>query len=565
MKIVLLTLLAVSLQAAQLYMQDLTIVDETSLQSPELKEKELSKVVLQESVPGFSQPIIKGLQGDKISIGLDGMTFSNSLFRSGPNQYFSWIPQGFVSRLEVGEYLENGALGGGINMSLGINKTQVVLDKTQNRYTFLGTYAQEDFQGGVSVIEADNVYDTQGEVPHSAYNQKAVMIKKQFGNDEVTLMHSQSDEIDRTDVFAQGKYYVYDLQQYTMAKYDKHFDSALLSLSYQRFIDNVDKKTRYTNTTNNIYGLNLSALYEPTDLDGTFSYGLQNSFEDIKVDKGVQNDYLYALTSAYLKYDTYFNDYELSLYYKHSFMNMSGALDKSMNDFSTGLVLSNSGYYLSMDKSIKFPTVVNLSEAKGDDVNELSNPDLTSETSFNYTLGYKNKNFEASVYYKDLKDMIIREQTNIISPDGSLFWQYQNANKGKIYGAYLWAQKQYLQNYKTSFSMEYTYGKTEYDYISKLTPFRLELKNTLYKDYYINFKYAPPVSEDKMAKKDTIDIRIDGKNYGYRIVDIGYKTQYQAHTMEVGVTNLLNDQGRIYGSSVDFSRRALRLQYAYVF
>ena len=565
MRISLLLLLSISLHASELFMQAIDINDESLFQRPELKEKELSKVVLQESVPGFTQPIIKGLQGDKISIGLDGMRFSNSLFRSGPNQYFSWIPQGFVSRLEVGEYIENGALGGAVNMRLGINKSQVLVDKTENRYTFLGTLEEKDFQIGMSLIEADNVYDTQGEVPHSAYNQKALMFKKQFGEDEMALMYSRSDDIDRTDLFEQGKYYVYELQQYAMAKYDKHFDSALLSLSFQNFIDNVDKDSRYTDTRNNIYGVNFTSLYKLKTFDGSLSYGLESSFEDIKVDKGVKSDYLYALNSAWTKYDTYFNDYEVSLYYKHSFMDMSGSLDKNMNDFSTGLVLSHTGFFASIDKSIKFPTVVNLSEAQGDDVSELPNADLISEKSINYTLGYKNKNFEVNLYYKDLQDMIIREQTDIVSPDDDFYWQYQNAGKGKIYGAYVWMQKAYMKNYKTSLFMEYTYGKTQYDYISKLTPFRMELNNRLYEDYYIDFKYAPPVSEDRMAQKDITDVRIDGKNFGYAILDIGYKTQHQSHTMELGVTNVLNDQGRVYGSSVDFSRRALKIQYAYTF
>jgi len=565
MRVFFLLCAAVSLYTAELFMPSLTIYNESLFQSPEAKEREVSKLILQESVPGFTQPIIKGLQGDKISIGLDGMSFSNSLFRSGPNQYFSWIPQGFVSSLEVGDYLENGALGGGVNMRLGINKTQALVDKTENWYNFLGTYYREDIQAGVSLTEADNVYDTKGEVPHSAYNQKALMFKKQFDEDEFTLMFSRSDDIDRTDLFQQGKYYVYDLQQYTMAKYDKHFNTTLLSLSFQNFIDNVDKNSSFTNSTNNIYGININDIYDFESLDASLSYGLQNSFEDINIDKGVQTHYLYALNSAWVRYDTYVDDFDISVYYKHSFMNMRGDLDKSMNDFSTGLVVSNSGFFASVDKSIKFPTVVNLSEAQGDDVNELPNADLIPEQSLNYSLGYKAKGFEVNMYYKDLKDIIIREQTDIVSPDGSFYWQYQNSNKGRIYGAYVWAEKEYLKDYKTRFFMEYTYGKTQYDYISKLTPFRLELKNTLYQDYYINFRYAPPISEDNMAKKDQIDVRIDGKNYGYRILDIGYKKQYLAHTTEIGITNLLNDQGRVYGSSVDISRRALKLQYAYVF
>lgn len=546
-------------------MEPITVSNENIFQSIERKEKELSKVVLQESVPGFSQPIIKGLQGDKISIGLDGITFSNSIFRSGPNQYFSWIPQGFVSKIEVGEYLENSALGGGINMRLGINKSKILLDKSSNRYTVLGTFHEEDFQGGMSIIEAGNVYDTEGEVPHSAYNQKALMMKKQFDKDEMTILFSRSDEIDRTDLFEVGKYYVYDLQQYAMSKYDKRFDTAVISLSFQQFKDNVDKDTSYTNTINNIYGLNINAMYDPETLRGEIEYGMQNSLEDVRVDKGLKSQYYYRLNSPWVKYNTYIRGYDMSMYYKHSFLGMSGDLSKKMNDFSTGVLLSNKGYYLSVDKSIKFPTIVNLSEAQGDDVSELPNPDLISEKSINYALGYRSEDFELNLYYKDLQDIIIREQTNILSPDGTYYWQYQNANSGLIYGLSLWAKKEYLQDFKTTFFMEYTYGKTDYDYISKLTPFRAEVKNTLFKDYYINFKYAPSVNEDIMANKDKIDIRIEGKNYGYAILDLGYKTQYISHIFEVGVTNALNDQGRVYGSSVDFPRRSLKLQYAYVF
>ena len=110
---------------------------------------------------------------------------------------------------------------------------------------------------------------------------------------------------------------------------------------------------------------------------------------------------------------------------------------------------------------------------------------------------------------------------------------------------------------------EYLDGKTDYDYNSKLTPIHSKVKG-IYKPYYVEWLYAPAVSEDKIALKDATDIRIDGHNAGYSIFNIGYKKVYnKVYDVEVTVTNIFNSTGKVYGSSVDFCERGIYLSYKY--
>lgn len=67
---------------------------------------------IQETAPGLKSPYVGIFTGNQVDQVINGIRFNNSLFRSGPNQYYSWIPDSFVNGITVSD---GGNVGGTIS------------------------------------------------------------------------------------------------------------------------------------------------------------------------------------------------------------------------------------------------------------------------------------------------------------------------------------------------------------------------------------------------------------------------------------------------------------------
>jgi len=534
---------------------------------------EENPLVMQETSPGMKQPIINGLMGDKILITLDRNKFSNALFRSGPNQYYSWVPDAFVKANTTNETLLNSSLGGTVNRELGIVETGISIDASSNTFTGVATYKDKTLEAGIVYTDNGNVVDTKGEVPHSSYNQKGLYLSKDSSLGITKFMFTQNDDIDRTDKFQKGQYYVWELQRYIMLSHEYHIEGTniVIQPSWQRFQENITKSedgSSYVDSTDDIFGLNISdkrsGVFTESD---TLKYGLTNHYEDIDYDKsGTVDDYYYNTMSLWTSYhNNVFDKWDYTLTYNFGWMKTEGSgIDRSMTGNAFGL---NTNYliddytfaFASVNTNFKFPTIVNLAEARDDSVTEIANPNLDSEKSITYKIGLNYKDIELSVFYKDLTDMIIRVQTNIPDGNGDYKWRYENTDSGYIKGITL-AYEHTFEDIYFQTRIEYLDGKTDYDYISKLQPLVTRTK-VEYNGAFAEFLYAPSVDEDKMALKDQTDIRIKDHNYGYRILNLGYTYNTQYGAFSLYLDNAFNDEGRVYGSSVDFNERRVRVGY----
>jgi len=582
-----------SLALAETYeLEPITVessVDNNSAPAPKEQVSQLDEVEytvqIQETVPGFKQPIINGLQGDKVLLTVDGIRFTNSLFRDGPNQYYSYIPDEFVIGATLNSDLSaitSNSLGGSVDRTLGIDSTKVGAAYQSNNAggKGLATYNDKEWSIGAVYKDYGNVRDTNGEVPYSSYNQKGFYAEHKNNEYGTTkILFSRSDDIDRTDKMQQDSYYVYDLQQYILVKHSvKVTDWLEVTPSFQQFREKIDRHSptsKDIDSTDNIYGLNVSGYYEPKWTEGWFTYGLVENYEDIDYTKGTtDNTYGYNTASLWAKYYDSIGDLDWDIDYKYSRMDVSGDLTKNLDNHSAGINgkynLAKENYiFASTNLNYKFPTLDNLATAvDGSSTNE-PNPDLKQERAITYEVGYFYKGLKLSAFYKDLKDMIIKVDTGRVDTNGDTIYQYQNADNGRIKGIHAEYSRKFkegiLDGYWTYLYAEYLDGKTDYDYISKLTPFHSVAK-VGYKPVYVEWLYAPKVPDDEMAEKDQTDYRIADHNYGYNIVNLGYKKVLKKHhQVEAKLLNIFDNRGRVYGSSVDFGERGIYLEYAYIF
>ncbi len=534
-------------------------------------------LVMQETTPGMKQPVINGLMGDKVLITLDHNKFTNALFRSGPNQYYSWVPDQFVLKNSVNETLLNSSLGGTVDRTIGIDTTGVDIDASYNTFTGLATFNNKTVQVGTLWTSNGNVVTPHdGEVKHSGYNQKAIYTGVESNYGTTKFMFTQSDDVDRTDKFEKGDYYVYELQRYIMFSHQYRIDGSNIVImpSWQQFKEKIDRDSpekKNVDSQNDIFGLMISdqreGILSENDL---LKYGIMDHYEDISYTKGSNtNHYTYNTFSLWASYHAFFSEnWDYKMTYNFSYLNVKGGgIDRNMAGNAAGISVNyyiNGSWlaYASCNSNFKFPTITNLAEARSDSVEEVPNPDLDSEKAITSRIGIVYKDLEVSLFYKKLYDMIIREQTSIPDGEGGYKWKYENTDEGYIKGFSLTYDTRLGDVWKIHFNVEILDGKTDYDYISKLQPVATSAV-IKYKNFWCEYLYAPSVPEDKMALKDKTDIRIKGHNYGYSILNMGYDLQYEHHTFGLYLDNAFNDRGRVYGSSVDFNERRLRFKYSY--
>jgi len=530
------------------------------------KEIQKSKITLQSTSPYMDQPVINGLQGDKISINIDNIKFSNSLFRSGSNQYYSWIPNEYRQNQIITSSTLNSSLGGAVNVSLGVKESYLNAETNFIGYNLSAAFKDINTTIAINRKVYNDLTTPNGDIENSNYNQTSLYASQKVQDTSFKFLVSDSKDIPRTDKFEQDKYYMYEKQRYYLLSSLSTIDNHKYGINYQRFEEKIDQRNidKNTDSTNNIYGAyyNYKTRYNKIYSNIT----IQDNLEDIDYKKAHSTNYLYNIASITAEESIHSLDYIIKITGTYSNMDASGSgLDRNIHGYGIGasylyFIDDSSDIELSINNSFKFPTITNLAEARNDSVDEISNSNLTSEKALTFNIKYVYDDFTTNIYYKKLADMIIRTKTNIINEDGEYKWQYNNTDNGYITGINISYYRQFtdFKNFSILAYGEYIQGKTDYDYISKLIPISTKLKVEWIK-IYVEYLYAPSVKEDRMAEKDKIDFRIKDHNIGYSIVNVGYSYIEKEYRVEGTIENLLDSTGRVYGSSIDFTGTRLKI------
>ncbi len=219
-------------------------------------------VMMQSTAAGQASPFVRGLTGQQVLLLVDGVRLNNSIFRSGPNQYFNTIDPGMVDHIEVlrgsgGVLWGSDAIGGVINVVsrsadaahgsccgdyFGKGFTQVYNTASSSSYSRMNV---EGWVGRVGVFAGggyQNVRDLDtgfafGRQPGTNYSQYSGDVKFNYllGRYEMltlALQHYEQENLPRSDRFPG---YPFDLNNSNTPGGARFFDPQQRDLVYLRY------------------------------------------------------------------------------------------------------------------------------------------------------------------------------------------------------------------------------------------------------------------------------------------------------------------------------------------
>lgn len=531
-------------------------------------------VHIQETAPGLKSPYIGAFTGNRVTQTVDGLKFNNALFRDGPNQYYSWIPDSFVKEISVSD---GGNVGGTINRNLGIAPTHIGASSNGNGI-LTASYKGEKFGFALSNIDLGDVRTAKGRIPNSSYNQQSAMFEANWHpTQKTTFLTSHSGDLNRTDKWNGGtraigyqapSIYTWDSQDYTLLKHQSQFGNLNLVGAYQKFEEKITDGTKKIHSNIDSYSINGEYFFE-----NGFSVYSTNNIEQIMYDNGVTVSSSNPVRVDNSTWGTYKQgvrwdgkagplDVFASVGYKQVRTNTV-----DFNNPEASLIIGKNGYFASYDRSTNTPSYFSLSQSitsgRG---TGLSNPDLKEEYADTFRLGYKSNGVYFDVYQKNLSNAI---QSRTISTSPTYVYQQYNGGTTEVYGSTVGYQNKSIANTKWGLDtrVEYTYGvsnpPTGGSYpTDKTSPF-IGYAKVNYAGLWA--EYRMQTRQNRISPNDLNDVRVYGNNGGYSVANIGYTDRYGKVDYTVAVLNITNDSGRVYGSSVDVPARSVFASAKYNF
>jgi hypothetical protein len=521
-------------------------------------------VQLQETSPGQQSPYLGGFTGNQVDQSINGIRINNGLFRTGPNQYFGWVPMNFTKTISTSD---GGNVGGTISREIGIDKSYVGLDYNSGNNAFSQTafFKGKKFGFGVNNVKTGNVRTPEGITEHSAYNQKALIGEIYWKpNIKTTAVFSQSDTLERTDRWNGGmresglqapRVYTWDLQRFIFVNHKMVLKDLSLNFSYQNFSENINDNNKPINTRLNSFTAN--GDYRIADYVSIYSSNVVELIDFKTTTTSVKGD-LYSTFKQGFRFNKTKGD--LSVYYSLGWKRVKIENLNPFDGVETSLILGYKGLFGNFTRSLNAPSFFMIKQSiTTGKATQIPNENLTQESSNTIRVGYKKKGIYVDASYRRLENAF----ANIfINPDTI---QTVNVGYANIFSSTLGYTIQNLfdKGIGVDARMEYIYGmNSEEQPLNKTVPFSGYLKLT-YKGFLVEGRFQ--TKDDLLSKDDLNDVRVYSHNKGLRLVNLGYEDSFKNFNYGVLFYNILNDVGRIYGSSVDVPMRSIQVNLKYNF
>jgi len=456
----------------------------------------------------------------------------------------------------------------------------------------------------------------------SGYTEKDFMFKVAWqlkNNSKLTASYQwlRQDDVPRYDKVAQKgyEYYNFSLQQRQLAylRYDKKWtDSALesfqITYSYQQSNEERDtKKNDHKINKNERDDISTHGLAAQLDalifnkiemvsgIDFYYDYiKSSREFENVEneeiehASRGLYPDGSTALTTGF--YNAYLYNihqwiFQAGWRYNYTKNNSEDEIFGNLDQSSSSLVwnasvnykFDKSRIYASLNSAFRAPNISDITSFGDFDYGiEVPAPDLKSERSTNYELGYKYENnrmyFNTVVFYTHIDDLIARvRSTHNGEPTYGGEDVYKKANVGEAYvkGVEIEFYTKLWNEFSLQSSMTYTYGKN----VSKNEPFRripplfgdLSLRYD-HQNFFIILQSLAAGKQDQLSSGDIDDHRIpDGGTPGWFVANIKSGYTWNRIQTHIAFNNIFNEAYRMHGSGVDGLGRHVAIALKYYF
>lgn len=527
-------------------------------------------VHLQETAPGLRSPYLGAFTGNQVAQSVDGVRFSNALFRTGPNQYFSWIPDAFVERVAVSD---GGNVGGTIDRMLGVTPSHLGVT-FNSALGFRGTasFREKGIGFALSTIDHGDVHTARGIVPHSSYNQQAVMVQAELApGQRSSLMRTHSRDLERTDKWNGGlrsvgyqapAVYTWERQDYALLKHEAKWDRLTVTAAFQSFAEHIRDGTNPIQSVLNSHAVNVDWR-----LGGGWSVYSTNSLEDITYDSRL----LTAANPRPVDQETWLNFKQglrwagragpVSVVAAAGYKEVEAGSSADFRNVEGSLNLGWRRFFASYDRSTNTPSYFSLKQSltsgKGA---SLPNPDLTEEHANTFRIGYATGVLYVDFFEKRFSNAI-QNQTVTSSP---LVYRPYNGGSILAHGGSFGYVDRSVRGSRVGLEarLEYNFGR------SRLPSGVMQPtdKTTSWQGYlrlnhgrlWADFGFQP--RQSRLSPSDLADVRVYGHHQGYRVLNFGYRMETRrGWSAGVALNNALANRGRVLGSSVDVPGRAVEL------
>ena len=610
-------LLATALHAAPQELDPIVVtspkmdnIDTESLknQSPHLVDYFQNEpgVLVQKTGPSQGSPYIRGFTGYHVMMLNDGFKLNNSVFRSGPNQYWNSINGSTIDKLVVSKGSASARYGSGavasvealsrseleqslytrvasadqsmmdtLKYDFSLCKTNVYLDGTTNHYGDMHVAELGTLEG-----TAYNEYGGGLKISHPVREGLLTLSNQYFKQNNAARWHWTGDNDQSWHGTALGTYPKADYDNKRNISYIRYdhddFFMGYCRQNQEEVLDNVRKANDirlngFTIDTDGFiaqYNINpRTHLGYEVYVDHVDSYALKNGVESKETPVG--KDSTYIDSGIYADHSLMLGKTELKLGTRGSYTKAdvgqylnanSGAvesLEKHWSNASFGISANRQfekvKVYGGVNQGFRAPNLSDLTKY-GDarsGVQTRPAPDLSDEkfTSFELgtQIGSKHQNIELTGYYTD-----IREAINDTIIGGNTF----KVNSGE---AYVEGFDLILNNHyerlasRTYLSYQIGEDRNSHDYLSRINP--LTLGNSL--NYGFSSKWSGRLDHKWVAKADKLSTGDRGDTqrippggtpaYFLSSAEVSYAFRTKSKG-SFGIENVFDEDYRVHGS-----------------
>ena len=572
--------------------------------------RDVPGVLLQKTGPAQASPYIRGFTGYHVMMLQDGFRLNNSVFRSGPNQYWNTINPSSVGRLMINKSAASARYGSGAVASVEAisrdeQKQAIKTRVASAEQSLMNTLIYDQIIGETKLYMDGTVNEMGdmraadlGELEGTSYSEYGGSIRlvhpirdgdltlshQTFRQNNAPRWHSTTQNHQGWHGLSPGTEIKRDLDQERQFSYIR-YDHDRFFLGYSRQIQKEVQDRDRSTTDHRLSGFDVTtdafigefSLGQSTKIgtevyrDEVGSFYLRNGVQ--RNDTPIGDDSTYLDAGLYVEHQIRVKSFELNLAGRWShadadvgrYLNAnSGAvesLSKSWGKASFGLslkqYLEQGSWTFGVNQGFRAPNLSDLSKygTVRSGAQSLPAPELEEENFTTYEWSSEiylgTTTLGIDLYHTQLRGLI-QDVNTVVA--GNTFTQKVNGDKAYVEGVELSAQYS-IGVFEAHSSMSYQVGKnkSKQEYLSRVNPLTFDQRLTYHSsnDWKAECHGKYVAEADHLSTSDQGDTqRIPpGGTPSYFVLDLVWsKTFREKNQLHLGIENVLDEDYRVHGS-----------------